>query len=164
MRRIPTVIIGEEFNSLLKVTKRPRHRLAFKLGFMLGLRVSEVVKLLPSDVDFKRKLILIRQGKGGKDRIMPFPELLERDLKLLPIGCKIRALQRILKRKAVKAGITKDIHFHTLRHSFATFWLENGKDLRSIQQALGHARLQTTEIYTHVSNKFLSKQMEELWK
>jgi len=164
MRKLPVVITLEEFNQLLKATKRPHHRLAFKLGFIMGLRISEVTKLQPSDVDKSRKLLLIRQAKGSKDRMVPYPEMMEKDWKFLPIKVKDRALQRVIRRIAKKAGITKDIHFHSLRHSCATHWMEKGRDLRSIQQLLGHARLETTSIYTHISGKFLKEEMDEVWK
>lgn len=163
-RKLPTVMSLEEFNQLLKVTKEKHHRLSFKLGFLCGLRVSEIVNLQPNDVDRGRRMLFIRQGKGNKDRYVPYPSPLNRDLNKLPIPCGIRALQIAFKRSLARSGITKDLHFHHLRHSAATYYLDRGMDVTYVQQLLGHSRIDTTMIYTHVSPESVQNKMEEIWR
>jgi len=161
--RLPEVITIEDFGNILEHTEKPKHRLAFKLGMLAGLRVSEVINLKPKDIDLERNYIFIRGGKGNKDRYVPIPKPLLRDLKNLPIDQTTRALEKAIKRTAIKA-INKDIHFHTLRHSAATFWLSQGMDMRQIQVLLGHSSLNTTMIYTHVSLSDVEKKFEEIWR
>jgi Site-specific recombinase XerD len=130
---------------------------------LCGLRVSEVVNLKLEDVDLERNYIFVRAGKGEKDRYIPIPKPLLKDLKKLPVNLKVRALEYAIKRTAIKA-INKDIHFHTLRHSAATFWLSQGMDIRQIQVLLGHSSLNTTMIYTHVSLGDVEKKFEEIYE
>jgi integrase/recombinase XerD len=163
-RKLPVVLNFEEFNKLLSSTKNPRHRLAFKLGFLCGLRVSEVVKLQLEDVDLGRRMLFIRQSKNHKDRYVPFPEQFSRDLKNLPVNKGIRALQKAVKASSIKAGIAKDVHFHTLRHSCATFYLGKGMNLVQVQQMLGHSQIGTTMIYLHVSPDNVKNTMDEIWR
>ena len=124
------------------------------------MRISEIVKLKPENIDFGQKLIRIKQGKGGTDRNIPIaPEVL-RGLKHLPIRCGVRALQVIFKKYVKLAGIDKDLHFHCLRHSGASHYLNKKKwDLRSVQVFLGHSRIDTTTIYTHVNPQDLVNKM-----
>jgi len=156
--KIPEVIQEEELVKILSKTRKNNHKLAFILGFYQCMRVSEVVKQQPEHVDKQQHLIMIKQAKGNKDRNIPIIKPLkinERSvlnaLKYLPVGCGARALQYSFKQKA-KEVLNKDLHFHTLRHSGAT-WLLNKKkwDIRQVQIFLGHSKIQTTEIYTHVS-------------
>jgi integrase len=162
-KKLPEVIGLAEFNQILKQTKKPKHRLAFKLAFLCGLRISEVIELRPEHVDLERNYLLVKQGKGKKDRYVPIPKPLRRDLKFLPIGLTSRALELAIKRTSSKA-IGTPIKFHTLRHSCATYWLSKGLDIRQVQVLLGHSRLDTTMIYTHVSMKDIERKFEELWK
>jgi integrase len=150
-KKLPVIIDLEGFNRLLKGVSKPWHRLAYKLGFLCCLRVSEVVKLLPGDVDGGRQMLFIRNAKGGKDRYVPIPKPISiKELRdNLPIRCGVRALEIAFK-KAGKASLGKDLHFHTLRHSGATYYLSQGMNIREIQNLLGHSRLDTTMIYTHV--------------
>jgi integrase/recombinase XerD len=143
------------------------------LIYACGLRVSELTNLKPNDFDFNSKIGIIRQSKGKKDRMFNIPETLFNDLKMyaekqlnkkkeyLFSGPKdkltSRNIQKIVKKLSKKAGISKDVHTHTLRHSFATHLLENGVDIRKIQEVLGHADLSTTQIYTHISTEELKK-------
>ena len=138
------------------------------LLYSSGLRVSELVNLKPSEIDFEEKIGWVRQGKGGKDRMFVISEELSRKLKdylrrkkehqylfskekpLTP-----RNIQKIVKHARHKAEITKKVTPHTLRHSFATHLLESGTDIRLIQSLLGHASLNTTQLYTHVSKEQL---------
>ena len=160
-RKIPETITEEEFLQILKHTKKKHHRLAFILGFYACMRVSEIVKLRPEDVDKGQKLIRIKQAKGGKDRNIPLPPQAVRGLKYLPIKCGVRALEKAINRISEKA-IGRKIKFHTLRHSGATYYLNKKKwDLRSVQVLLGHSRITTTEIYTHVKPEDL---IEKMWE
>lgn len=162
MRKLPTVIKLEEFIQILKVTKKPRHKTAFCLGFFCCLRVSEVVKLQQQDIDLGRKMLFIRQAKGSKDRYVPIPKPVVRALKHVPIQVTPRALQLAINKYSEKA-LGRKIKFHTLRHSGATHYMEQGMDIRQIQQLLGHSNLNTTMIYTHVSPEGVLNKMEEIW-
>lgn len=163
-RRLPVVLNYEEFLEIIKHTRKEHHKLAFKLGFLCGLRVSEIVKLKPEDVDYGRRLLFIRQGKGGKDRYVPFPIHFAKNLKGLPIKCGVRALEIAFKNISKRAGINKDVHFHTLRHSCATNYLSKGMNIVQVQQLLGHSQLNTTTIYLHVSPDDVKNKMDEIWK
>ena len=85
-------------------------------------------------------------------------------MKKLPIKCGVRALQKAFKLAAKRAGITKDVHFHTLRHSAATHYLDNGMNIVQVQQLLGHSRIDTTTIYLHVSPKKVKESMDSIWE
>lgn len=158
MRKIPETITEEELIKILQATSNKEHKASFMLGFYQCLRVSEVINLQKENIDKQQHLIKIKQAKGKKDRNIPIikPLLLSESqifmaLNTLPLNIGIRALEIAFKKKAKKV-LGKDIHFHTLRHSGAT-WLLNKKkwDIRQVQQFLGHSKIQTTEIYTHVS-------------
>ena len=158
-RKIPITITENELIDIVKHTERKHHRLAFMLGFYNCLRVSEVVKLQKEDVDDGRKLLQIRQAKGNKDRNIPIAREVYKYVKYLPIPCGIRALEMMIKQKG-KEVLNKDIHFHSLRHSGATHYLNVKKwDIRQVQVFLGHSNISTTQIYTHVNPADLSKLM-----
>ena len=161
-RIIPETISEEEFIQLISGVKKPHHKLSFILGFYACMRVSEVVNLKPENVDIKQRLIRIKQAKGKKDRNVPLPKQAVRGVKNLPVGIGERSLQIAIK-KYGKKMLDKDIHFHTLRHSGATHYLNKKKwSLRHIQQLLGHSQLSTTAIYTHVNpDELISKMWEE---
>lgn len=126
------------------------------------MRISEIINLQPSNIDYGQKLIRIKGGKGDKDRNIPIAPEVIKGLKHLPIKCGARALELAFKEHLKKAGIHKDLHFHSLRHSGATFYINAKKwDLRSVQVFLGHSRVSTTEIYTHVNPEDLVKRMWE---
>lgn len=159
-RKIPEVLTESEFIKIYKVTKHRHHKLAFALGFYECMRVSEIVNLTHNDIDRGQKLIRIRNAKGMKDRNIPIAKELWTGLKYLPVNCGIRALQIAFKLAAVKAGITKGVHFHSLRHSGATFYLNvRNWSVRQVQVMLGHSKITTTEIYTHVSPMDLVNKM-----
>src|SRR3989338_4007437 len=172
-KRIPNVLTKEEVKKLLDACKNKKSRLMLSLMYAAGFRVSELVSLKHSDLSFDEKTGHIRQAKGKKDRIFNIPNFLLDALKeqaenqkqsgqeFLFSGAKGRLternIQKIVKNTAKKAGIQKDVHPHTLRHSFATHLLESGTDIRFIQALLGHSSISTTEIYTHVSSEALKK-------
>lgn len=158
MRKIPETITEEELIKILEATKNKKRKLAFLLGFYQAMRVSEVINLQEENIKPDRHLIEIKQAKGSKDRHIPIikpiklrEDELVRALHYLPMNVTCRALQISFKTIAMKV-LNKNLHFHTLRHSGAT-WLLNKKkwDIRQVQQFLGHSKIQTTEIYTHVS-------------
>lgn len=170
-KKLPKVLGKNEIIKIFQVTDNLKHKTELMVGYSCGLRVSEVANLKLVDMDFDRKVIIIRQSKGRKDRLVPLSQTLEAQLKSYLSHYRPnlyvfenpertgptaeRTLQQVFKVSCAKAGIRKEISFHSLRHSFATHLLESGVDLRYIQELLGHAHSKTTEIYTHVSNKSL---------
>ena len=174
-RRLPDVLSVEEVALLLQAAPGPKYKAAFATAYGAGLRVSEVVTLKVGDIDSERMVLRVEQGKGRKDRhAMLSPQLLEqlrawwregrRRGALLPAGwlfpgrnpiepLSTRQLNRAVHAAAEAAGIKKRVSPHTLRHSFATHLLEQDTDIRVIQVLLGHAKLDTTALYTRVANR-----------
>lgn len=168
--KLPLVLSKAEVASILKAPDNLKHRAMLALAYSGGLRVSEVLALRPEDVLFDRGLVRIRGAKGNKDRTTLLgrstAELLRnymehyRPTEHLFAGqnggpYSARSLQKVLEQALHRTGIAKRATMHTLRHSFATHLLEQGTDLRYIQALLGHASSKTTEIYTHVSTRYL---------
>lgn len=164
-RHLPSVFSQNEIRRLIDSVNNPKHKLILKTIYGLGLRVSELINLRQEEIDFNRKLVHIRDAKGSKDRYVNLPDRLYEDLKsyirlnngkYVFSGRKekitIKTVQKIFENALKKSGINKKASCHTLRHSFATHLLENGVDIRIIQKLLGHAKLESTQIYTHVSN------------
>lgn len=166
-KTLPVVLSREEVLRLFEAIPQLHYRIMLMTAYSAGLRVSEVARLRVGDIDRERMLIRVRQGKGKKDRYVPLsPTLLE-----VLGGCaklaeptawlfpgyraghyiSPRTVERACTKAASAAGLPKRIAMHTLRHSFATHLLEAGIDLRTIQMLLGHKRLETTSIYTHVT-------------
>lgn len=164
-RKLPSYMNDDEFIKLIKLVKKPYHKLAFILGFNSGLRVSEVVHLKREDIDLKGKRIFIRNSKWGKDRVVPLPKGFPKSyLKEIPIKCGVRALQYAFKNYVKKADIHKpDLHFHSLRHSFAVRGMEKGLPLNQIQILLGHESISTTSIYLKINPKDALDNYENLW-
>ncbi len=161
-RKIPEIIDEKEFFKLIQAVRQKHHRIAFVLGFYACMRVSEIVNLLPEHLDRGQQIIRIKSGKGNKDRNIPIPPEAVRGLGHIPIKCGIRALEIAFKKYGSKV-LGKDIHFHTLRHSGASHYLNKKKwSIRHVQVLLGHSKISTTEIYTHVTPKdLISKMWEE---
>jgi integrase/recombinase XerD len=171
-KKLPIVLSEKEVADLLIATLNLKHKAILTLAYSAGLRLSEITSVKLTDIDSKRMQIRIEQGKGKKDRYtLLSPKLLNllriyftkyKPLKYLFEGpdksqYSGRSVQLILQKYAVLAGIKKKISVHSLRHSFATHLLENGTDLRYIQNLLGHESSKTTEIYTHVTTKGFDK-------
>ena len=159
--KIPETITEEELIKILKAVKKKHHKIAFLLGFYAAMRISEIVNLKPEHIDRGQRLIRIKQAKGSKDRNIPIPPQAIRGLHNIPMKCGVRALQIAFKGYAKKI-LNKDLHFHILRHSGATHYLNKKKwSTRQVQQLLGHSKIQTTEIYTHVTPQVLIDRMWE---
>ena len=166
---IPVVLTIGEIKRLIEVTQNIKHKLIIKILYGCGLRVSEVINLKKEDIDFNEGLIKIKLAKGRKDRFVNIPASLKKELEsycslnneevLFPSsrGGKLTTatIRKIIKSSRRKAGIKKDIHPHSLRHSFATHLLESGTDLKIIQKLLGHSDIKTTQIYLSVSNQLI---------
>lgn len=167
MKKLPVAIDEEEFTELIKVTKNEHHKIAFLLGYGAGMRVSEVIKLEPRDIDFKERKILIRQGKGSKDRIVPLPDALKpKHLEFIPIKCGCRALQIAFKNALETSGLNKikpDAHFHSLRHGFATQCVKKGMPIHHIRTLMGHTNISTTNVYLEANPKEALKSYSELF-
>lgn len=171
-KKLPVVLSKEEVSKLIELTTNLKHKTILALIYSAGLRISEALSMKPKDIDSKRMLIHVKNAKGKKDRYTLLSEkilLLLREYYTIYKPKKYlfegqnggqyssRSAQAVLKEAASRAGITKPISLHTLRHSFATHLLEGGTDLRFIQELLGHSSPKTTMIYTHVSNSNLKK-------
>ena len=177
-RKLPRVLSPEEVWRLLEAAPGPKYKAALSVAYGAGLRAMEVVGLKVSDVDSKRMMIRVEQGKGRKDRFaMLSPQLLEllRDWWRIahprmwifpgrdPINpMTTRQLDRVCHMAAELAGLPKWVTPHTLRHSFATHLLEQHIDIRVIQVLLGHAKLDTTARYTHVATNIIREVMSPL--
>ncbi|MBN8693667.1 MAG: site-specific integrase [Bacteroidetes bacterium] len=172
-KALPNVLSKEEVKMILEAHGNIKHKAMLSLIYSCGLRRNELLNLRLKDIDSKRGLVIVRQGKGRKDRIAPLsPKVLDllreyfkaykpKEWLFEGQGGKgqydERSLALVLKQALIKSNINKPVSLHWLRHSFATHLLENGTDLRYIQEILGHSSSKTTEIYTHVSNKSIQK-------
>jgi site-specific recombinase XerD len=167
--RLPVVLSPDEVTRLLEAASGPKYKAAFSLAYGAGLRVAEIASVKVSDIDSKRMLVRIEQGKRRKDRYgILSPKMLKllRDWWLIerpkvwlfpgqdPVKpLSTRQLTRAVHEAARRAGIDKRVSPHTLRHSFATHLLEEHVDIRVIQVLLGHAKLETTALYTRVATR-----------
>ena len=150
-KKLPVEVTEKEFTDLLDYARQD-HKYAFALAWGSGMRISEVVKTRPEDFDWEHNSIRINQGKGKKDRIVPIAKGLKRENveRLLPFKFDTRSLQKVFQRCCEESGLKAKkptVHFHSLRHGFATHCLRKGINLRSIQQMLGHSDLTTTAVY-----------------
>lgn len=166
-KKLPVILSRDEVRSLLGHIRRPVARLTSLMMYSCGLRVSEATHLRPQQIDSRRMVVCVRNGKGYKDRYVPLPqrtlELLRAywcehrpDDWLFPSRDRSGPIQRAGVLKCIKAavphaGIAKNVSCHTLRHSYATHLLEAGMDLRIIQGLLGHRSPRTTVLYVHLT-------------
>jgi site-specific recombinase XerD len=168
--KLPIVLSRDEIQSILKIIFNKKHNLMVALAYSGGFRVSEIINLKIKDVNLAELTIHIKDAKGSKDRITIFPEKLIANLtEIMTLrnkndfvfenvcGGKLteRTAQKVFENALKKAGIKKEATFHSLRHSFATHLLENGVDVRYVQELLGHANIRTTQIYIKVTNPML---------
>ena len=170
---LPNVLSKEEVKLILQALSNIKHKAMLSLIYSCGLRRSELLHLKLTDIDSKRGLVIIRQSKGRKDRVAPLSDKILELLRDYFMAYKPnvwlfegqdklnqydeRSLASVLKQALEKSKINKPVTLHWLRHSYATHLLENGTDLRYIQEILGHSSSRTTEIYTHVSNKNIQR-------
>jgi integrase/recombinase XerD len=172
-KSLPKILSKEEIKALFKATRFGRNRLMLEFMYGSGCRVSEVVKIKIDDINIKERTAMIRSGKGNKDRLIILSKNWIKELKKYLKKKKIKSefvfskkngkaisvdtIQRIVRESASKAGITKHVTPHSLRHSYATHLLEAGTNIRYIQTLLGHSSLNTTQIYTNVASDQLKK-------
>jgi integrase/recombinase XerD len=166
---LPKVLDKEEVRKMILGTQNLKHRCLLLLLYGSGLRLGEVLNLLPRDVDRARGVLHIRRAKGKKDREVPVhPALIDLLARQMRDGQHLtwvfegampgepysdRSVQNVVKQAAARAGINRPVTAHMLRHSYATHLMEEGIDLRIIQSNLGHSSIKTTEIYTHVARQ-----------
>ncbi len=167
LKQLPTVLSRAECKLLFSTPKLLRHRILLCLIYSAGLRISEAARLELKDLDLDRKMIHIRRSKYGKDRYVPLSELLipglqkyfaaEKPHRWVFNGkekrCQLstRGIQWCLRQAVKQAGLSKKVTVHTLRHSFATHLLEDGLDIHTLMQLLGHEHVHTTMVYLHVA-------------
>lgn len=169
-QKLPVVLSRKEIQDIIESIKNAKHRLIVALSYGAGLRVSEVVRLRARDLDLNELTLMVRQGKGKKDRLTVLPGNLVAALGALIAGVEHNqyvfeserggrlsetTAQKVFSNALKRTGITKEATFHSLRHSFATHLLEQGTDVRYVQELLGHQNIRTTQIYTHVTNPML---------
>lgn len=169
-KRLPEVLSKDEVFKLINAAETKKSKLILSLLYSSGLRVSELVNIKPSDINFEENTGWVRKGKGSKDRMFILSQDLASELKSYlkkrenhkyifseSSPLTTRNIQKIVKNVRQKSKINKKITPHTLRHSFATHLLEAGTDIRKIQVLLGHSSLNTTSLYTHLSTEELRK-------
>lgn len=171
-KKLPIVLNREEIRLILSQTNNLKHKTILGLSYGSGLRVSEVVNLKVQDIDCVDRTVIIRQGKGKKDRISVLSENLIDSINSMIAGKEkndyvfiserggcltTETVQKIFKNCLQKSGVKKPATFHSLRHSFATHLLENGVDIRYVQELLGHQNIRTTQIYTRLTNPGFKK-------
>lgn len=167
---IKEVLSQDEIRQLLEVTANPKHRLMIELLYASGVRVSELIKIKIEQIDWDRKMLLVKLGKGNKDRYTLLSEKVISQIQDYLQSRKnkssylfdssdghitLRTVQQVLNHAAKKAGLARKVHPHLLRHSFATHLLESGVRESQIQQLLGHKDIRTTQTYARVTNKHL---------
>lgn len=168
--KLPVVLSRNEIEKMIDTISNRKHRLLISLSYGAGFRISEATNLKVKDINIDELTIHIKGAKGNKDRISIIAEKLRPDLsEIIALrdlndyvfasnrGGKLseRSAQKIFENALRKTGIQKDATFHSLRHSFATHLLENGVDVRCVQELLGHANIRTTQLYTKVTNPSL---------
>lgn len=175
VKRLPSVMSKEDVFRLIESAANIKYRAIIQTLYSSGLRVAELIQLKINDIDSKRMVIRVDQGKGQKDRYVMLSSTLLKTLReywrSLPVKPKCflfagadvnnpfskRSVQRIVKDTALRAGLKKTVSPHTLRHSFATHLLEDGVNIRIIQKLLGHNSLRATALYTHVAENYINQ-------
>lgn len=170
--KLPVVLSRIEIEKIINAIENKKHQLLISLSYGSGFRVSEAINLKIKDLNLEELTIHLKEAKGKKDRITIFPEkLLTALTEIIALrdkndfvfasnrGGKLteRTAQKIFETALKNTGITKDATFHSLRHSFATHLLENGVDIRFVQEILGHQNIRTTQLYTKVTNPSIRK-------
>jgi len=165
---LPNILSLQEVTLLLNRTKNKKHKAMLATVYSLGLRSGELIQLKLADLDKHRNCVFIRQSKGRKDRIVPYPDSLKTILRTYykeykPVNYLFEgqkketyttaSLRAVFNAACKRAGITKDVTCHNLRHSYATHLLEAGTNLKVIQNLLGHNNIKTTLLYTRVSDR-----------
>jgi len=170
--KLPIVLSKNEIGKIIASIKNQKHRLLISLSYGAGFRVSEAINLKVKDINLGELTIHLKGAKGNKDRITILPEKLKSAVgELIALkgnsdyvfaserGGKLteRTAQKVFEKARNDAKIGKDATFHSLRHSFATHLLENGVDIRYVQELLGHQNIRTTQLYTKVTNPAIRK-------
>ncbi|MBU2025336.1 MAG: tyrosine-type recombinase/integrase [Patescibacteria group bacterium] len=166
-KKLPVILSRAEIEKIIQTTTNTKYRLMISLGYACGLRVSEVVNLKVADLDIDELVVHVREAKGKKDRVSVLSQKLQDDLRNSIAGKNSKdyvfesnrggkltttSLQKMFRKSLSETKIKKPASFHSLRHSFATHLLENGTDVRYVQELLGHSNIRTTQIYTRVTN------------
>lgn len=169
-KKLPAVLSRPEIERIMNSIENKKHKLIVALSYGAGLRVSEAINLKAKDISLEELTIHLKGAKGDRDRMTIFPEKLKADLSAVIVlrgandyvfssehGGKLteRTAQKVFENALKKSGIKKEASFHSLRHSFATHLLENGVDVRYVQELLGHQNIRTTQLYTKVTNPSL---------
>jgi len=173
-KSLPTVLSKEETSALFSAISNPKQQLMVKLLYASGMRVSELASLRVRDLEFNNNYGWVRNGKGGKDRLFIIAKKLKNEILARISQNKLHSadwlfpgynsnhispssIRTIIKTASLKAGISKNVHPHTLRHSFATHLIENGYAVTEVQPLLGHGSINTTMIYLHIASPQLLK-------
>ena len=177
--QLPKTIHQEDIKKMFDKTTNLKHNTMLKLCYGMGLRLSEIINLKITDIDSKNMQVFIEKGKGKKDRYVNLPQSILEQLRAYYKGYRpkiylfegqdgrqysARSTQQVFKNALQKAGINKKVGIHSLRHSYATHLLEQGTDIRFIQELLGHKDLKTTLIYTDVTNNSIRNVVSPLDK
>jgi integrase/recombinase XerD len=182
-KKLPDILAPEKVQEVLGALKSPKHRLALAFAYGCGLRVSELARMKTTDIDVARGTVSIKEGKGGKDRVVMLPCSLVAPLEeyrktyspmiYLFEGARpgqplcSRTFQVLFHRALIRCGISHEGGIHSLRHAFATHLLEAGTDLKVIQALLGHASYKTTERYARVAShrlRTIQSPVDRVWK
>lgn len=182
-KKLPQVLSRTEVKAMIQAAVLLKHRLMVSMLYGCGLRCGEARTILLKNIDLDRGMLLVKQGKGNKDRYVPLGKLLVKGIKKYieavnpktylfmgnPFSTEVedtsfsqRGLQWVVKMLSKKAGIVKDVNVHTLRHSYATHLLEDGMDIVSVKDLLGHAHIETTMVYLHVAQSGRKKPFSPL--